>query len=29
MKRAIKIEGLDKELVMSKVTAINVDKKDD
>lgn len=27
MKRAIKIEGLDTELVLSKVTAINVDKK--
>lgn len=27
MKRAIKIEGLGTELVLSKVTAINVDKK--
>lgn len=27
MKRAIYIEGLDKELVLSKVTAVKVDKK--
>lgn len=27
MKRSIKIDGLDKELILSKVTAVKVDKK--